>query len=129
MGDPITTSVLSSVASKIVSTVWERGEQWLRDKFGSHSQEVQQQAQDNAANFIKLLAERVEVLESQRILDSQAFADVARQPQFSSVLQRALLNAAEVDDSTKLDLLAQLVATPFGVACGQYSFSCRASGV
>ena len=104
-------AAVGGLASKVAEKAWDSGERWLREKFGSHADEAQEQARENAAKFVHQLAVRVAVLEKQRELDQVKIADAQRHPQFSALLQQTILNAAKTKDDDKLDLLARLVAT------------------
>jgi hypothetical protein len=115
MADPLSLiaagAAVGGLASKVAEKAWDSGERWLREKFGSHAAEAQEQARENAAKFVHQLAVRVAVLEKQRELDQVKIADAQRHPQFSALLQQTILNAAKTKDDDKLDLLARLVAT------------------
>ena len=94
-----------------LSKSWDSGERWLRERFGSHAVEAREQARENAAHFIHLLAVHVNVLETQHILKQEKVSDTQRDPQFSSLLQQTILNSGKTNDDKKHDLLARLVAT------------------
>jgi len=114
MADPFSLiaagAALGGLASKVAEKAWDSGERWLRERFGSHAVEAQEQARDNAAKFVHQLAVRVAALEKQQTLDQEKVSDTQRHPQFSSLLQQTILNAAKTNDDDKHDLLARLVA-------------------
>lgn len=114
MADPLlliaAAAAVGGLASKVAEKAWESGERWLRERFGSHAAEAQEQARENAANFIHQLAVRVAVLEKQQTLDQEKVSETQRHPQFSALLQQTILNAAKTNDHDKHDLLARLVA-------------------
>jgi len=120
MTDPLLLVALGAAvggtAGKIAEKAWDSGERWLRERFGSHSTEVQEQARANVAKFIEHLAARVKALEDGQRLDTKQLLETESHPQFSAVLQRTLLNAAQTEDAKKHDLLARLVAARLAVA-------------
>lgn len=117
MSDPISLIALGAAvggaAGKLSERTWECGERWLRERFGSHAKKVQDRARLNAGHFVQQLAIRVEKLEQQRQL-SDRMLDEETHPEFSALLQRSLLNAAQTEDEVKQDLLADLVAARLG---------------
>lgn len=114
MADPLSLiaagAAVGGIASKVAEKAWDSGERWLREKFGSHAAEAQEQARENAAKFVHQLAVRVAVLEKQQTLEPEKVSATQRHPQFSSLLQQTILNAARTNDDDKHDLLARLVA-------------------
>lgn len=117
MADPLSLiaagAAVGGIASKVAEKAWDSGERWLRERFGSHAVEAQEQARENAAKFVQQLAFRVAALEKQQPLEQEKVSDAQRHPQFSSLLQKTILNAAKTNDHDKHDLLARLVAARF----------------
>lgn len=115
MADPLSLIALGAAvggaAGKFAEKAWDSGERWLRERFGSHAAEAQEQARENAARFVQQLAIRVKSLEDQKKLNRERIAATEKHPQFSALLQGSILNAAQTDDDMKHDLLARLVAT------------------
>ena len=101
---------MGGLAGKVVEKAWDSGERWLRERFGSHAVEAREQAEKNAAKFIQQLAVHIATLEKQHMLKQENVSDTQRHPQFSSLLQQTILNAAKTSDDNKHDLLARLVA-------------------
>ncbi len=114
MPDPISLIALGAAvggaAGKFTEKAWDSSERWLRERFGSHRAAAQKIARENAADFVRELADRVKKLENEHLVKRQQFDDVARHPQFSALLQRSVLNAAETNEQMKHKLLATLVA-------------------
>jgi len=114
MSDPISIIALGAAvggaAGKLAEKAWDNGQRWLKERFGSYDHDVQEKAQLNAAHFIEHLAKRVELLEKETLGHGLLLENVVSHPQFSVLLQKSLLNAAQTDDETKQDLLAELVA-------------------
>src|SRR5947207_10440021 len=102
MPDPISLIALGAAvggaAGKFTEKAWDCSERWLRERFGSHRAAAQKQARENAADFVRQLAVRVKKLEKERRFKRQQLDDVASHPQFSALLQRSVLNAAETNE-------------------------------
>src|SRR5947207_13350442 len=102
MPDPISLIALGAAvggaAGKFTEKAWDSSERWLKERFGSHRATAQKQARENAADFIRELADRVKKLEEDRRFKRQELDDIASHPQFSAFLQRSVLNAAETND-------------------------------
>ncbi|MDX6383433.1 MAG: hypothetical protein QOK48_1006 [Blastocatellia bacterium] len=115
MPDPISLIALGAavggIAGKFTDKAWESSERWLKERFGSHAADARKQAQQNAAEFVRQLADEIKALDDEHRVSEAELDAAGRHPQFSALLQRSVLNAAETDDSTKHQLLAQLVAT------------------
>jgi DNA primase len=113
MSDPVSLIALGAAVGgatgKLAERTWDSAERWLRERFGSHDKKVRERARKNAADFVESLAMRVELLEREHKIDSKQI-DNQTHPEFSALLQRSLLNAAQTEDKTKQDLLARLVA-------------------
>jgi hypothetical protein len=103
-------AAIGGAAGKLAERTWDSSERWLRERFGSHSKEVKERARLNAAHFTEHLISRVEALEHQRKIDPKQ-VDAQTHPEFSALLQRSLLNAAQTEDEIKQNLLANLVAS------------------
>jgi len=114
MADPISLiaagAAVGGLASKVMEKAWDSGERWLREKFSSHSVEAQEKAQENAGNFVLKLSVRMAEHENIHAFKQEKIFDTLRQPQFSSLLQQTILNAAKTSEDDKHDLLARLVA-------------------
>ena len=113
MLDPVsvaTGAAIGGAASKVVEKAWDSAERWLKERFGTHAVEAQERARANAAEFVRQLAYRVEELEKRAAIDMEQVAQTQGHPQFSAMLQTTILNAAQTDSQTKLELLASLVA-------------------
>ncbi len=114
MPDPISLIALGAAvggaAGRFTEKAWDSSERWLRERFGSHRAAAQKMARENAADFVRELAQRVKKLEKEHGIKRQELDEVASHPQFSALLQRCVLNAAETNEQTKHKLLAGLVA-------------------
>lgn len=114
MSDPLSVvavaAAVGGLASKVAEKTWDSAERWLGDRFGTHASSVREQARTNTAEFVLMLAERVRALEDRRQVDASTLKSAERHPQFASLLQDTLLNAAQTDDRAKHALLADIIA-------------------
>lgn len=114
MPDPISLIALGAAvggaAGKFTEKAWDAGSRWLSAFFSGHAEQAQRAAQENAAAFLLELAQRVKVLEKSSSVSQETIAAAQDHPQFSVVLQRALISAAQTDDPRKRATLAFLVA-------------------
>lgn len=129
MADPLSlitvSAAIGGLAGKVAEKTWDGAEKWLREKFGSHAAEAQQQARENAAKFVQQLAIQVNILEEKHIVDRDSITTTQTHPQFSTLLQQTILNAAQTGEKQKHDLLARLVANR--LACKSETTSALAS--
>lgn len=69
MPDPVAlialAAAVSGVAGKFAEKAWESSERWLSERFGSHAEVARNQARENAAAFVRQLAEDIKTLEDQ----------------------------------------------------------------
>ena len=110
MPDPISLIALGAAvggaAGKFAEKSWEIAEGWLRERFGSHSATARQQAEHNAAQFVRELAISLE----KSGVASRTIEKASTHPQFSVVLQSAVIGAAQTSEASKHLLMAKLVA-------------------
>jgi len=109
-------AALGGAAGKFAERAWDSSEKWLRERFGTHAAEAQEQARLNAAMFVEHLATRVKLLELEQDLNAQLLDQAQSHPQFSSFLQRTVVDAAQTSATEKHDLLARLVAARLAVS-------------
>jgi hypothetical protein len=107
----LTAAALGGVASEVAKVALRSGTQWLSEKFGSHANEVRQQVEKNASEFIQELATRVTQLEQRQPQFAENMLRNLKDPQFSRLLQQVLVYAAETPDQQKHQVLAQLIAS------------------
>jgi len=114
MSDPLSiiaiAAAVGGTAGKFTEKAWDCGERWLSERFGSHAAKAQENARNNAASFIEELAKKIKVLEDKSQINPEVIAATEQHPQFSSLLQQTIINAAQTDDKAKHDLLSQLIA-------------------
>jgi hypothetical protein len=115
MSDPLSLVALGAAiggaAGKVAEKAWDSAAEWLRARFASHSEATQARAKANAANFVNELARATKALEDDGRIDEEVLREAQSHPQFSLLLQQALLGAAQTDDVEKHRLLSHVVAT------------------
>lgn len=106
-------AAVGGAAGKIVERVWDSGENWLRHYFKGHHQSAQDKAKLNSLEFLNFLAYRVQALEEQSH-ENENFKNkvltTMDNPQFSNLLQKALLASAKTDNEVKHKILARVVS-------------------
>lgn len=114
MTDPLSLVALGAavggMAGKLAERTWDSAEEWLRDRFAHHAENAKAAARENAARFLIELANRIKVLEDQHEVEASLAEARESHPQFSAMLQLAVLAAAQTEDPHKHQLLADLVA-------------------
>lgn len=83
---------------------------WLAERFKGHLRKAQENAQQNTVDFIEQLAQRVKTLEEQGEQYKEIINESLSQPDFSILLQKAVISSAQTDDKQKHKLLAKLVS-------------------
>lgn len=118
MTDPLSLITISAAVggavggatSTFIEKSMEYGSQWLKERFSSHALEAQESARENATDFIILLRDQLQHLESESLLGSKRIVAVEKHPQFTALMQQSILNSAQTNDQDKHDLLARLIA-------------------
>src|SRR5438876_199300 len=113
MADPLSLIALGAAvggaAGKFTEKAWDAGSRWLATFFAGHAETAKKAAQENAAAFLVDLTQRVKVLEEKSSVPRDVISAAQDHPQFSVVLQRAMIAAAQTDDSRKHSILSFLV--------------------
>jgi len=114
MTDPLSLIALGaavgSAAGKFVEKAWDSGEKWIKSYFENHHERSQERAKENTLSFLADLAKRVDNLEKERTLSSEQISTSQEHPDFSVVLQKAMITAAQTESKEKHQLLSRLVA-------------------
>jgi len=114
MSDPISYiaigAAIGGAAGKFVEKSWDTGEKWLSSFFKNHQQKAKDKAYENSKSFLNELAKRVEELEKKEVVDSKQIEEAQDHPDFSVILQKAILSSSQTDDKGKHLLLARLVS-------------------
>lgn len=97
-------------AGKFVEKAWDSGEKWVVSYFSNHQEKAREKAEENSSDFLRKLGERVSELEKSNSISEEALVTAQEHPDFSVVLQKAMLSAAQTDNESKHDLLSRLVA-------------------
>jgi len=103
-------AAIGGVAGKFVDRAWQLGEKWLSNYFKDHAPKAREEAERNSLDFVNQLAERVKTLEEQGEQHKKLIKDSLNHPDFSVLLQKAIISSAQTDDKQKHELLARLVS-------------------
>ena len=95
---------------KFVEKAWDSGEKWINSYFRNHNDSVQELASKNSLDFLTQLAMRINKLEEKNVALKKTIEKAQDQPEFSVLLQKALLASAQTDSLEKHSVLARLVA-------------------
>ena len=114
MPDPISLIALGAAvggcAGKFVEKAWDSGEKWVVSYFSNHQEKAREKAEKNSANFLNKLGQSVSELEKSSEVAEETINTAQEHPDFSVILQKAMLSAAQTDNEDKHDLLARLVS-------------------
>ena len=103
-------AAIGGAAGVFVEKAWNQGEKWLTTYFKDHESKAIEKAQQNALGFLSELAKKVKNLEEQGEQQKKIIDESLNQPDFSALLQKAMMYSALTEDKQKHELLAQLVA-------------------
>lgn len=103
-------AAVGGAAGKFVEKAWDSGEKWIQSYFKDHKEVVQQKATDNTMDFLDKLAQRVKQLEESKQISHEKIESAQDHPDFSTMLQKALLTSAQTDSKDKHIILARLVS-------------------
>jgi hypothetical protein len=101
------------LAGKLVEKAWDSGERWLADYFKDHKPKAQERAKQNGLKFLNQVARKVRALEQDYKDDEkikQRIASALSDPDFSAILQDALIASARTESEEKHILLARVVS-------------------
>lgn len=113
MVDPASIAIgaaIGGAAGKFAEKALSLSAKWLAERFKGHLRKAQEKAQQNTLDFIEQLAQRVKTLEEQGEQYKKIINESLSQPDFSILLQKAVISSAQTDDKQKHELLARLVA-------------------
>jgi len=103
-------AAVGGAAGKFVEKAWDSGEKWIRTFFKDHKEVAQQKAEENAMEFLNELAQRVKRLEESNQIAKEKIESAQDHPDFSAMLQKALLTSTQTESKDKHVLLARLVS-------------------
>jgi len=98
------------IAGKFVEKAWDSGAKWLSNYFKDHEPKAREEAERNSLDFLSQLAERVKLLEHQKEENTKLIEDSLNHPDFSVLLQKAIISSAQTNNKQKHELLARLVS-------------------
>lgn len=106
-------AAVGGVAGKFVEKAWAVGEKWLSPYFKDHYPKAQETARQNSLDFLADLAQRVHQLEenvkdSHRMRQQTEFS--LEDPDFSVLLQEALIASSRTNNEDKHKILARIVS-------------------
>ena len=113
MVDPASIAIgaaIGGAAGKFVDKAWNLGEKWISSYLKDHEPKAIEKAKQNSLEFLSYLAQRVKNLEEQGQKQKKTIEDCLNQPDFSILLQKAMISSAQTDDKQKYELLARLVS-------------------
>ncbi|MDD5759949.1 MAG: hypothetical protein PHI06_12820, partial [Desulfobulbaceae bacterium] len=114
MTDPLSLVALGAAvggaAGKFVEKAWDSGEKWIATYFANHHGKSQEKAKNNTLSFLSDLSLRVEYLEKNKTISPEQIASSQEHPDFSVVLQKAMISASQTESKEKHKLLSRLVA-------------------
>lgn len=103
-------AAVGGAAGKFVEKAWDSGEKWIQSYFKDHKEVAQQKATDNTMDFLNELAQKVKRLEDSKQIPKGKIESAQDHPDFSAMLQKALLTSAQTDSKDKHIILARLVS-------------------
>jgi len=113
MVDPASIAIgaaIGGAAGKFAEKTLTLSAKWLAERFKGHLRKAQEKAQQNTLDFIEQLAQKVKTLEEQGEQYKEIINESLSQPDFSTLLQKAVISSAQTEDKQKHELLARLVA-------------------
>lgn len=137
MADPLSLVALGAAVGgatgRFVEKAYDSGQKWIATYFADHKQKAVDKAQANSADFLRQLADRIKLLEDQTVASPEQIETAQDHPDFSVILQKALLTAAQTDNDEKHQLLARilaerLVAPPEGMLAMVSKLACDVIG-
>lgn len=103
-------AAVGGAAGKFVEKAWDSGEKWLQNYLKDHKEKAKENAEINSKDFLKELADKIKILEETKAVSKDKIENAQDHPDFSILLQKALLTSAQSDSKEKHILLARLVS-------------------
>ncbi len=114
MSDPISLLALGAAiggaTGKFVEKAWDSGERWITNYYQDHRPNALTTAHSNSSEFLADLAQRIGNLEKMTPGAKEKIEISQDQPDFSVLLQKAIIGAAQTNDKNKHQLLASIIA-------------------
>ncbi len=112
--DPLSIAIISGtvggVAGVFSKEVWDLGRNWIHSFYKDHKPKAIAKAEQNSLDFLVQLAQRVKTLEEQGEQQEKVIEDSLNHPEFSALIQKAIIASAQTEDNQKHQILANLVA-------------------
>jgi len=105
---PVTAN--SEADGKFVVQARNQGEKWVAGYFKDHAPKAIEKAKQNSSGFLVQLSQRVKLLEEGGEQQRELIEDSLNHPDFSILLQKAMISSAQTEDNQKHELIARLVA-------------------
>src|SRR3989338_1746525 len=115
--DPLSIVAISGAvgggAGKLVEKAWDSGEKWLEGYFKDHHPSAKEKARRNSLEFLNDLAQRVHQLEEEVKENPEIKKQIESalgNPDFSALLQDALIASSRTDNVEQHKILARIVS-------------------
>lgn len=103
-------AAIGGATGKFVEKAWDSGEKWLQTFFKDHGEVAKKSATDNSLDFLQELAQKVNNLENSMQVTKEQIDKAQNHPDFSALLQKALITSAQTDSNEKHKILAKIVS-------------------
>lgn len=112
--EPLSIAIISGAvggaAGAFSKEVWDLGKNWIHSYLKDHAPKAIAKAEQNSLDFLAQLAQRVKSLEEQEERYKGIINESLSQPDFSILLQKAIISSAQTEDKQRHELLARLVS-------------------
>lgn len=103
-------AAVGGAAGKFVEKAWDSGEKWITTYFKYHKEVAQIQATENSMDFLNELAKKIKNLEDSHQITKEKIDSAQDHPDFSILLQKALITSSQTEDKDKHKILAKIVS-------------------
>ncbi|SEA79057.1 LPO_1073/Vpar_1526 family protein [Psychroflexus halocasei] len=103
-------SAVGGLTGKFVEKAWDSGEKWIQNFYNNHNENVNKKAKENSLKFLNELALRIDKLEQNEKLTKEKINDSQNHPEFSALLEKAIMSSAQTDSKEKHTILARIVS-------------------
>lgn len=103
-------AAVGGATGKFVEKAWDSGEKWISTFYKDHQELAQNKATENTKDFLQELAQRIKFLEESMQVSKENIDLAQNHPDFSVLLQKAILASAQTDNNDKHKILAKIVS-------------------
>ena len=103
-------AAVGGATGKFVEKAWDSGEKWISTFYKDHQELAQNKATENTKDFLQELAQRIKFLEESMQVSKENINLAQNHPDFSVLLQKAILASAQTDNNDKHKILAKIVS-------------------